>query len=59
MKFLNILLFFSFFSFQALANPTTCNQTPAQGSNTKEWMSGITLEQANKIILSEFDKFKI
>ena len=28
-------------------------------TSTKEWMSGITLEQANKIILSEFDKFKI
>jgi len=25
---------------------------------TKEWMSGITLEEAGKIILSEFDKFK-
>jgi len=25
---------------------------------TKEWMSGITLEEADKIILSEFDKFR-
>lgn len=28
-------------------------------TSTKEWMSGITLEQANKIILGEFKKFKI
>ena len=49
MKFLNILLFFSFFSFQALANPTTCNQTPAQGSNNYIIGYGSLMERESRM----------
>jgi len=49
MKFLNILLFFSLFSFQALANPTTCNQTPAQGSNNYIIGYGSLMERESRM----------
>lgn len=49
MKFLNILLFFSFFSFQALANPTSCNQTPAQGSNNYIIGYGSLMERESRM----------
>ena len=49
MKFLNILLFFSLFSFQALANPTSCNQTPAQGSNNYIIGYGSLMERESRM----------
>ena len=49
MKFLNIFLFFSLFSFQALANPTTCNQTPAQGSNNYIIGYGSLMERESRM----------
>jgi len=49
MKFLNILLFFSFFSFQALANPTSCNQIPAQGSNNYIIGYGSLMERESRM----------
>jgi len=49
MKFLNILLFFSLLSFQALANPTSCNQTPAQGSNNYIIGYGSLMERESRM----------
>ena len=49
MKFLNIFLFFSLFSFQALANPTSCNQTPAQGSNNYIIGYGSLMERESRM----------
>ena len=49
MKFLNIFLFFSLFSFQALANPTSCNKTPAQGSNNYIIGYGSLMERESRM----------
>ena len=49
MKFLNILLFFSLLSFQELANPTSCNQTPAQGSNNYIIGYGSLMERESRM----------